>query len=60
MMTKTLNNASIKHLGRYYNEFSSRFNRREAQLLMFDPKLKNLTKGEALPYKKLIAEPEAA
>jgi transposase-like protein len=45
---------SIKHLGRYCNEFSYRFNRRGAQLQMFDATLKNLTRGEVLPYKKLV------
>jgi transposase-like protein len=47
---------SIKHLGRYCNEFSYRFNRREAQLQMFDSTLKNLTRGEVLSYKKLTAK----
>jgi transposase-like protein len=44
---------SSKHLGRYCNEFSYRFNRRGEQLAMFDVTLKNLTRGNALPYKKL-------
>ena len=51
---------SIKHLGRYCDEFSYRFNRREEQLQMFDATLKNLTRGNALPYKKLtspVSEP---
>jgi len=46
---------SIKHLGRYCNEFSYRFNRRGEQLAMFDSTLKNLTRGEVLSYKKLTA-----
>jgi transposase-like protein len=46
---------SIKHLGRYCNEFSYRFNRRGEQLAMFDVTLKNLTRGEVLSYKKLIS-----
>jgi len=39
---------SIKHLGRYCDEFSYRFNRREAQLEMFGVTLKNLLRGEKL------------
>lgn len=46
---------SIKHLGRYCNEFSYRFNRRGEQLAMFDGTLKNLVRGEVLPYAKLIS-----
>jgi transposase-like protein len=46
---------SIKHLQRYCDEFSYRFNRRGMQLQMFDATLKNLTRGEVLPYKKLIS-----
>jgi transposase-like protein len=49
----TYHKVSIKHLGRYCNEFSYRFNRRGEQLQMFDATLKNLTRGEVLPYKKL-------
>jgi len=51
----TFHKVSIKHLGRYCDEFSYRFNRRGAQLDMFDSTLKNLTRGEALPYSKLTA-----
>lgn len=47
---------SIKHLQRYCDEFSYRFNRRGMQLQMFDSTLRNLTRGEALPYKKLTAK----
>ena len=46
---------SIKHLGRYCNEFSYRFNRRGEQLAMFDATLKGLTRGEVLSYKKLTS-----
>jgi transposase-like protein len=46
---------SSKHLGRYCNEFSYRFNRRGMQLQMFDGTLKNLTRGKVLSYKKLTA-----
>jgi len=51
----TFHKVSIKHLGRYCNEFSYRFNRRGAQLEMFDSTLKNLVRGEALPYAKLTS-----
>jgi transposase-like protein len=51
----TFHKVSIKHLGRYCNEFSYRFNRRGEQLAMFDATLKSLTRGEALPYAKLTA-----
>lgn len=53
----TYHQVSIKHLGRYCNEFSYRFNRRGEQLAMFDATLKNLTRGEKLPYAKLTASP---
>ncbi|MGB8323943.1 MAG: IS1595 family transposase [Candidatus Acidiferrum sp.] len=52
----TYHKVSIKHLGRYCNEFSYRFNRRGEQLQMFDATLKNLTRGEVLPYKKLTSK----
>jgi transposase-like protein len=55
----TFHKVSVKHLSRYCNEFSYRFNRRGAQLEMFDVTLKNLTRGEALPYSKLTASVEA-
>ena len=51
----TFHKVSTKHLGRYCNEFSYRFNRRGEQLAMFDGTLKNLTRGKALSYKKLTA-----
>jgi transposase-like protein len=51
----TFHKVSIKHLGRYCNEFSYRFNRRGEQLQMFDATLRNLTRGEVLPYKKLTS-----
>jgi len=56
----TFHKVSIKHLSRYCNEFSYRFNRRKAQLQMFDSTLKNLTRGKALPYSKLTASPVSA
>jgi hypothetical protein len=46
---------SIKHLQRYCNEFSFRFNRRGEQLQMFDSTVKNLTSGEALSYRHLVS-----
>src|SRR5260370_19710291 len=49
----TFHKVSIKHLGRYCNEISFRFNRRGEHLQMFDSTLKNLVRGEVLPYKKL-------
>ena len=51
----TFHKVSIKHLGRYCNEFSYRFNRRGEQLAMFDATLKNLTRGTVLTYKDLVA-----
>ncbi len=56
----TFHKVSIKHLPRYCNEFSYRFNRRGEQLQMFDATLKRMTHGEALPYKKLTASKESA
>jgi transposase-like protein len=53
----TFHKVSIKHLGRYCNEFSYRFNRRGEQLAMFSETMKHLTRGKALPYAKLTASP---
>ncbi len=55
-MYGTYHQVSIKHLGRYCNEFSYRFNRRDMQPQMFDETVKGLLKGEALPFKKLVAD----
>src|SRR5712664_536334 len=52
----TFHKVSIKHLARYCNEFSYRFNRREEQLQMFGMTVKNLVNGEVLSYKKLAAK----
>jgi transposase-like protein len=52
----TFHKVSIKHLARYCNEFSYRFNRREEQLQMFGMTVKNLVRGEVLSYKKLTAK----
>jgi transposase-like protein len=51
----TFHKVSIKHLGRYCNEFSYRFNRRGEQLQMFDGTLKNIVNGKVLAYKNLVA-----
>ena len=52
----TFHKVSIKHLGRYCNEFSYRFNRRGEQLQMFDGTLKNLAHGKTLSYKRLLSQ----
>jgi hypothetical protein len=46
---------SIKHLGRYCDEFSYRFNRRSEQPQMFEQTMKELLKGKALQYKALTS-----
>jgi transposase-like protein len=51
----TFHKVSIKHLGRYCEEFSFRFNRRESQKQLFDATLKGLVKETGLPFKTLIA-----
>jgi ISXO2-like transposase domain/Transposase zinc-ribbon domain len=51
----TFHKVSIKHLGRYCNEFSYRFNRRGMQAEMFNATVKQLTHGKALRFKTLIA-----
>jgi transposase-like protein len=51
----TFHKVSIKHLARYCNEFSYRFNRRGEQLAMFDGTLKNILNEKVLPYQKLIS-----
>jgi hypothetical protein len=51
----TFHKVSIKHLGRYCEEFSFRFNRRDSQKQLFDVTLKGLVKEAALPFKTLIA-----
>jgi len=54
----TFHKVSIKHLGRYCNEFSYRFNRRGIQNQMFDETLKRLVNGKPLPFKILTFEAE--
>lgn len=56
----TFHKVSIKHLGRYCEEFSFRFNRRGQQLEMFGETVKHLTRGKALTYDKLTSDEEAA
>jgi ISXO2 transposase-like protein/transposase-like zinc ribbon protein len=51
----TFHKVSIKHLGRYCEEFSFRFNRRHSQKQLFDSTLKGLVKEENLTFKNLIA-----
>jgi len=51
----TFHKVSIKHLGRYCNEFSYRFNRRESQAQMFSETVKGLLNGKPLTYKTLTA-----
>jgi len=50
----TFHKVSIKHLGRYCNEFSYRFNRREDQANLFNSTVKGLVNGKALRFKSLI------
>ena len=55
----TFHKVSIKHLARYCNEFSYRFNRRGMQERMFDETLKRLVNGKPLPFKTLTASDES-
>jgi transposase-like protein len=55
----TFHKVSIKHLGRYCNEFSYRFNRRESQVEMFEETVKGLLNGKPLQYKTLTASEKA-
>jgi len=52
----TFHKVSIKHLGRYCNEFSYRFNRRHSQEQMFGETVKGLLNGKPLQYKHLTAK----
>lgn len=56
----TFHKVSIKHLGRYCNEFSYRFNRRGNQAGLFDSTIKGLVNGKALRFKSLIASESAS
>ena len=55
----TFHQVSKKHLGRYCDEFSYRFNRRKDQANMFAETTKELLNGEKLPYKELTASTES-
>jgi transposase-like protein len=48
---------SKKHLARYCDEFSFRFNRRAEQEKIFEGTAKNLINGKTLTYEKLTASP---
>lgn len=50
----SFHHVSIKHLARYCDEFSYRFNRREEQPFLFGDTLRNLLSGRALPYRRLV------
>jgi hypothetical protein len=52
----TFHKVSRKHLARYCDEFSFRFNRRKNQLQIFADTTKNLLIGNRLPYRKLITD----
>ena len=51
----TFHKVSKKHLRRYCDEFSYRFNRRHEQPELFAETTKNLLHSEALQYKKLTS-----
>jgi len=54
-ITGSFHKLSIKHLRRYCDEFSYRFNRRDEQEQLFDGTLKNILNEKALSYKTLTA-----
>jgi hypothetical protein len=56
----TYHQVSIKHLGRYCEEFSYRFNRRGEQSEMFDMTLKGLLRETPLPLKVLTDSEKVA
>jgi hypothetical protein len=51
---------SIKHLRRYCDEFSYRFNRRDEQHWMFEDTVRNLVNGKVLTYDKLTSPVSAS
>lgn len=55
----TFHQVSSKHLGRYCDEFSYRFNRRKDQANMFEETTKELLNGEKLSYKELTSSEES-
>lgn len=56
----TFHKVSIKHLQRYLNEFSYRFNRRENQENIFAETVYTLLRKIQMPYKQLTASPAPA
>ena len=55
----TFHGISAKHLHRYLEEFTYRFNRRWCETDLFLYVLRRATQGEPLPYHRLTAEPTA-
>jgi len=55
----TFHKVSIKHLERYLNEFSYRFNRRKAEAEMFSETVRTLLNRIQLSYSKLTGEATA-
>jgi hypothetical protein len=53
----TFHRVSTKHLPRYCDEFSYRFNRRQQQPELFAQTTKALLNGERLTYEALTASP---
>jgi hypothetical protein len=51
----SFHHVSIKHIARYCNEFSYRFNRRHQQAEMFEQTIKGLLRGNPIRYKDLTA-----
>lgn len=51
----SFHHVSKKHLARYCDEFSYRFNRRKGQEQLFEQTAKRLANGKGLPYKMLTA-----
>jgi len=56
----TFHKVSKKHLARYCDEFSYRFNRRGSQEQMFADTTKNLLNGDKLTYNALTADSEVS
>ena len=54
----TFHQVSVKHLGRYCDEFSYRFNRRDSQSQMFNVTLKGLLHETPLPFTTLTSDPD--
>jgi ISXO2-like transposase domain/Transposase zinc-ribbon domain len=56
----SFHHVSKKHLARYCDEFSYRFNRRKEQPQLFEETAKSLLRGTPLTYESLIAEAESS